>query len=440
MDPEPSQYLSLALSNYGVVIALILLIIALLMVILYSAAEVAYFSISKSNYEEIESFQHVNKSLQKLLAQPVRLQTTITTGIILGKILFLLALSAIKFLWLDNILIAEVSWLLYFLFAVLILVSFGELVSRFYAYEKNDTFIVKSIKLIEISNIIFSPFTFPFRQISKWLNVNLEEEENNFTVEELSQALEMTDYSHTSIEEQKILEGIANFGSTESYQVMTPRIDIFALENSEPFHEILPKITEQGYSRIPVYEENIDNIVGVLFVKDLIPYLDKKVFAWKSVIRDPYFIPESKKLDDLLLDFQSTKQHLAVVVNEFGDTSGIISLEDVLEEIVGEITDEFDEEEEEYIQLKANQYLFDGKISIKDFYRLLDLEEDIFESSRNEAESLAGFLIEINDGFPDVGEIITFEHYEFVVTESDNRKISKIKVTINPVENDEKND
>src|SRR5690606_11832400 len=220
-------------SNYYIVIAVSLLLISLFLVILYSAAEVAYFSISKSDYEEIDSFQNVKKSLQKILAQPIRLQSTITTGIIIGKVLFLLALGGIKFLWLDTIFIPQISWLIYFLASVLILVCFGELISRFYAYEKNDVFIIKSIRFIEISNIILSPITYPFRQMGKWLKVSFDEEENSFSVEELSQALEMTDYSHTSEEEQKILEGIANFGSTEVYQVMTPRIDVFALEQSE---------------------------------------------------------------------------------------------------------------------------------------------------------------------------------------------------------------
>ncbi|HLV45575.1 MAG TPA: gliding motility-associated protein GldE [Flavobacterium sp.] len=439
MDPEPCQYALLLHSNYGVAIAILLLLLSLLLVILYSAAEVAYFSISKSDYEEMDSFKNVKKSLQKILAQPIRLQSTITSGIIISKVLFLLALGGIKFLWLDMIFIPQISWLIYFLIGVLIITCFGELISRFYAYEKNEIFIVKSIRFIEISNFVLSPLTYPFRQMGKWMKVSLDEEENSFSVEELSQALEMTDYSHTTEEEQKILEGIASFGYTEAYQVMTPRIDVFALEQSEPFHEILPKITEQGYSRIPVYEDNIDQIVGILFVKDLIPYLDKKVFAWKSVIREAYFIPESKKLDDLLIDFQSSKKHLAIVVNEFGDTSGVITLEDVLEEIIGEISDEFDEEESEYVKVNKFEYLFDGKISLKDFYRIIDAEEEIFENNRNEAESLAGFLIELVDRFPNVGETIDFDNYQFIITESDNRKISKVKLIINPDENHEKN-
>ncbi len=439
MDPEPSKQLLFLFHEYGLIIAILLFITSLLLVMLYSAAEVAYFSISKSDYEEIDSFEWVKKSLHKIMAYPVRLQSTITTGILLGKILFFFALSIIKLLWLDLLFIPGVSWAIYLAVGVFVLVCFGELVSRFYAYEKNKVFITKSIRFIQFSNVIFAPITYPFRKIGQWFKVSFDEEENDFTVEELSQALEMTDYSHTSPEEQKILEGIANFGSTEAYQVMTPRIDVFALEQGELFHEILPKIIEQGYSRIPVYDENIDQIIGVLFVKDLIPYIDKKVFAWKSVIREAYFIPESKKLDDLLIDFQSSKKHLAVVVNEFGDTSGIITLEDVLEEIVGEIADEFDEDEIEFIQISQNEYMFDGKISLKDFYRVIDAEEDIFENNRNEAESLAGFLIELKDEFPDIGETIEFDDYQFVVTESDNRKISKIKVIINQAANNDEN-
>ena len=241
----------------------------------------------------------------------------------------------------------------------------------------------------------------------------------------------MTDYNPSNEDEQRILEGIASFGSTDVSQVMTPRIDLFALSDDELFHEILPQVIEKGYSRIPVYKESIDNIVGILYIKDLIPYLDRNAFQWTSLLREPYFIPESKKLDDLLTDFQSNKNHLAVVVDEFGETVGIITLEDIIEEIVGEIADELDEDDPLYQKLNANVYIFDGKISILDFCRILDIDEEPFEENRIESESLAGFLLEQTEDFPKVNDVIHFEHYRFKIISIHKRRLEKIKVTIN---------
>ena len=211
---------------------------------------------------------------------------------------------------------------------------------------------------------------------------------------------------------------------------MSPRIDVFALNLEETFREIIPKIVEKGYSRIPVYRENIDQIEGILFIKDLIPYIDSKDFNWTELLREPFFVPESKKLDDLLKDFQGMKSHLAVVVDEYGGTSGIISLEDVLEEIVGDISDEFDNEDAIYSQIDDKNFLFEGKISLKDFYRILDLDESEFEDQKGEAETLAGFLLELSGNFPKKNQKITFHNLNFTIENVDKRRIKQIKVTL----------
>jgi len=216
----------------------------------------------------------------------------------------------------------------------------------------------------------------------------------------LSQALELTSSEETSHDEQKILEGIVSFGNTDTKQVMSPRIEIFGLEITESFQEICIKIIEKGYSRIPVYRDNIDQIEGILFVKDLLPHIDKSKFEWQSLLREAFFVPENKKLDNLLKDFQSMKSHLAIVVDEYGGTSGLVSLEDVIEEIVGDISDEFDDDDINYSQLDSQNFIFEGKINLKDFYRILDCDESIFESQKGEAETLAGFILEVLGNFP----------------------------------------
>ena len=221
-----------------------------------------------------------------------------------------------------------------------------------------------------------------------------------------------------------------SFGNTEVKQVMCPRIDVFALDIEETFSEIFPKILDKGFSRIPVYRDNIDQIEGVLFIKDLIPYIEKEEFTWQEIIREPFFVPENKKLDNLLKEFQGMKNHLAIVVDEYGGTSGLISLEDILEEIVGDISDEFDDEDIIYSKIDDKNFLFDGKISLKDFYRITDADEDEFEEAKGEAETLGGFILEISGNFPKKGHKIAFNGNIFTVESVDKRRVKQIKVTL----------
>lgn len=268
------------------------------------------------------------------------------------------------------------------------------------------------------------------RAVSIYLHEKLGKQKSNISVDQLSQALELTSTDDTSTEEQKILEGIVSFGNTDTKQVMSPRIDIFALEIDETFAEIYTKIVDKGYSRIPVYRENIDHIEGILFVKDLIPHINKKEFDWKKLMREPFFVPENKKLDDLLKEFQNKKSHLAIVVDEYGGTSGLVSLEDVIEEIVGDISDEFDDENLNFSQIDDKNFLFEGKINLKDFYRIIDVDEDAFESSKGEAETLAGFILEILGNFPKKGQKIHFSNVRFTIEVVDKKRIKQLKVTL----------
>ena len=250
-------------------------------------------------------------------------------------------------------------------------------------------------------------------------------------MDQLSQALELTSQEDTTTEEHKILKGIVSFGNTDTKQVMRPRIDIFALKIEQKYLEIMPEIIENGYSRIPVYRDNMDTIEGILYVKDLLPYIDRKQFDWTTLLREPFFVPENKKLDDLMAEFQEKKVHLAVVVDEYGGTSGLISLEDIIEEIVGDISDEFDDEDLMFSKLDDNNYVFDGKTALKDFYKIIKLEDDtVFEENKGEAETVAGFVLEISGSFPKLNSKINFENYVFTIEAMDIKRIKLVKFTI----------
>ena len=255
-------------------------------------------------------------------------------------------------------------------------------------------------------------------------------ENHVLSVDDLEQALELTDEEDLK-EEKNMLEGIVRFGDETAKEVMTSRQDIVDLDFKSKFHEVIKCVVENNYSRIPVYQDSIDNIRGILYIKDLLPHLSKPdTFRWQSLIRPPYFVPETKKIDDLLREFQENKVHIAIVVDEFGGTSGLITMEDILEEIVGEINDEYDEEEKPYVRINANTYVFEGKTLLSDFFKLLDLDDETFEEVEGDADSLAGLLLEIKGDFPELHERIDYQNFTFEVTELDEHRISKIKVVI----------
>lgn len=395
-----------------------------------AASEVALFSLSPQNLNEL-SISSVSKSkiIHKLLSKPKKLLATI---LVANNFLHIAIVILFSFS-LDEVFSTIASPIVKFVVEVILvtflILLFGEVLPKIYASRNNIKFASFIAIPLSILDKLLTPISMPMRSLTLYLQEKLGKQKTNFSVDQLSQALELTSTEDTSSEEQKILEGIVSFGNTDTKQVMSPRIDIFGLDIEETFAEIYPKIIEKGYSRIPVYKDNIDTIKGVLFIKDLIPHIDKKDFDWKTLLREPFFVPENKKLDNLLKDFQGMKSHLAIVVDEYGGTSGLVSLEDIIEEIVGDISDEFDDENINYSKIDDNNFLFEGKINLKDFYRIIDVNEETFEIRKGEAETLAGFILEIIGNFPRKGQQIQFENCLFKIELVDKKRIKQIKVT-----------
>ena len=429
MDPDPASLLHTI--DFDFIFGIIAIIILLACSAFISGSEVALFSLSQKDIDEVQN-KDFNKGLliSRLLEKPKKLLATILVANNFVNIAIVIIFSSFSGRFFNEIESSALRFAFEVVLVTFFILLFGEVLPKIYANRNNIDFAMKVAVPISILNNLLSPISVPMRNGIHYIEKKLSVQKGNFSVDQLSQALELTSQSDTTDGEQKILEGIVTFGNTEVRQVMSPRIDVFALNIEQEFKEIMPKIIEKGYSRIPVYNENIDQIEGILFIKDLIPYIDNDDFNWVELLREPFFVPENKKLDDLLKDFQSMKSHLAIVVDEYGGTSGIISLEDVLEEIVGDISDEFDDEDLIYSQIDDNNYLFEGKISLKDFYRILDVDEDEFEKQKGEAETLAGFLLEISGNFPKKRQKITFHNLIFTIENVDKRRIKQIKVTL----------
>ncbi len=432
MDPEPPSYSTFfSIIDVDLTFGFLAIFFLLFCSALVSGAEVAFFSLpskdlegaSKGKYSKAQMINNLLKKPQQLSATLSVANTFFNIGIVL------------LFFWVGQTVFASIETpILQFIIEVLVvtflILLFGEILPKVYASRNATQYARIIVRPLFVLDKLLSPITLPMHGIMLFVHQKLGREKSNFSVGQLSQALELTSSEGTSQEEQKIFEGIVSFGNTDAKQVMSPRIDIFALEVEESFQDLLPKIVENGYSRIPIYRDNIDHIEGVLFVKDLIPHIDKTHFEWTTLLRKPFFVPENKKLDNLLKDFQSMKNHLAIVVDEYGGTSGLVSLEDVIEEIVGDISDEFDGDDISFSQIDENNYLFEGKINLKDFYRIVAVDESLFEDNKGEAETLAGFILEILGNFPQKGEKISFSNCLFLIEVVDKKRIKQIKVTI----------
>lgn len=430
MDPEPSLEIASQV-DLTLIFGFIGIIILLFCSAIVSGAEVALFSLSQKDLDDtIQENSSKGRIIVNLLEKPKKLLATLLVANNFINIAVVILFSFVG----KDLFAAIQSPVLKFITEVILvtflLLLFGEVLPKVYASRNNIKFAQLIAYPISGLDKILSPVSTPMRSITIYLQNKLGKQKTNFSVDQLSQALELTDTGETSTEEQKILEGIVSFGNTDTKQVMSPRIDVFALEITESFAVIYPKIIEKGFSRIPVYRDNIDQIEGVLFVKDLLPYINYMAFDWTTLLREPFFVPENKKLDNLLKDFQSLKSHLAIVVDEYGGTSGLVSLEDVIEEIVGEISDEYDDAPVNYSKIDDKNYIFEGKINLKDFYRIIDVDEDLFEERKGEAETLAGFILEILGNFPKKGQKIIFESCTFVIESVDQKRVKQIKVTI----------
>jgi len=310
---------------------------------------------------------------------------------------------------------------------------FGEIMPKVYCSQHALSFCRAAAGSILLCRKLFYPFATILLRSGLLAEKVVPQENHVLSVDDLEQALELTDKEDIK-EEQRILEGIVRFGDETAKEIMTSRQDVTDLDITSTFADVLKCIVENNYSRIPVYQDSIDNIRGILYIKDLLPHLNKPAnFRWQTLIRPPYFVPETKKIDDLLREFQENKIHIAIVVDEFGGTSGIVTLEDVLEEIVGEINDEYDEDEKNYVRINSNTFVFEGKTLLSDVYKILKLDDDTFEDVEGDADTLAGLLLEIKGDFPQLHEKIDFEHFTFEVLEMDERRIMKVKVVIHEV-------
>lgn len=432
--------ISLTVPDMGAWTALVLGIFLLFVSGFVSASEIAFFSLTSADHLKIEQGEKkVDREIRRLLNDSERLMATILIANIFVNIT-IVVLCDYFFAQLINWGILE-GLRLVFVVVVLafLLLLFGEITPKVYSVQQPLSFCRRAVRGISFFSKLFYPLSSILKR-SSWIVGKLLTKENyNISVDDLSQALELTNKDEI-LDEQNILKGIIRFGGETAKDVMTSRVDIVDLEISTPFREVMHSIIENVYSRIPVYQENRDNIKGILYIKDLLPYLDKgDNFKWQSLIRPAYFVPETKMIDALLRDFQKNKIHIAIVVDEFGGTSGLVTMEDIIEEIVGEINDEYDEDERNYVKLNDKEYIFEAKTLLTDFYRVLKIDEDLFESVEGEADTLAGLLLELKGEFPQLHEKILYGNYEFEVLKMDNRRILKVKVTVlsdNPITTD----
>ena len=396
-----------------------------------SASEIAFFSLSPSDLNDIENDDHPSdKHIRSLLGDSERLLATI---LISNNFVNVTIIMLCNFFF-AGVIDFGTSVILEFLVITVVLtfllLLFGEIMPKIYSAQHTLKFSRMAAPIIVFLKKEFSPLSNMLVRSTVLVNKCVSKKNYNISVDELSQALELTDKNEIS-EESNILEGVIRFGGETVKEVMTPRMDIVDLEIQASFSEVMACVVENAYSRIPVYEDSIDNIKGILYIKDLLPYLKKgNDFKWQNLVRPAFFVPETKMIDDLLRDFQANKIHIAIVVDEFGGTLGIVTMEDIIEEIVGEINDEYDDEERTYVKLNDTTYVFEAKTLLSDFYKILKLDTDEFEEVEGEADTLAGLLLEIKGEFPKLHEKLDFKNYHFEVLEKDARRILKIKVVV----------
>ena len=415
--------------NYQFNFDIILLVILLILSGFISGSEVALFSLSKTEIEsksDLKSF----KIITNLLEKPNKLLATILVANNLINIAIVILFTKLGEVLFSAIGSPLIKFFIEIVVATFLILLFGEILPKIYASRNNISFSRIIAYPLSILDIIFSPISLPMQKFSNYIKNKLAIQNSNISIDQISHALDLTRPEDTTKQEQKLLKGIVNFGNIDTSEIMRPRIDIFALDSKLKSEEVLKSITRTNHSRIPVYDENLDNIIGVLHIKELLPFLDKKDFQWKKLLRKPLFIPENKKLDDLMLEFQEKKVHLAIVVGEYGGTSGLVTLEDVIEEIVGDISDEFDDDNLLYSRIDDQNYIFDGKTSLHDFCRIIREDKNIFDQYKGDAETIAGFILEISKSFPRKNSKINFMKFIFTVESIDKKRIKQIKLTI----------
>ena len=417
--------------SVGAIFAIILAAVLLLFSGFASGSEIAFFSLTPNDINELEE-SNTEKD-QRILELREDSERTLATILITNNVINVTIIMLCNYFFMHVVDFGSAVWLQFVVITVLLtflLLLFGEIMPKVYCGQHALKMCRLFCDSIFFLRKLFRPLANILLRSGALAGKVVQTENHVLSVDDLEQALELTDEEDLK-EEKNMLEGIVRFGDETAKEVMTSRQDIVDLDFKSKFHEVIKCVVENNYSRIPVYQDSIDNIRGILYIKDLLPHLSKPdTFRWQSLIRPPYFVPETKKIDDLLREFQENKVHIAIVVDEFGGTSGLITMEDILEEIVGEINDEYDEEEKPYVRINANTYVFEGKTLLSDFFKILDLDDETFEEVEGDADSLAGLLLEIKGDFPELHERIDFQNYTFEVTELDEHRISKIKVVI----------
>ncbi len=424
------------LNSIDLVTSIELIVVLFLLVFsgLISGSEIAYFSLLPKDLEEEPNNSSTSLSrVKKLLYDQKRLLATILVANNLINVgLILLTTLVINQLINFSSLPEYISFGIKVIGITFIILLFGEVIPKIYA-TKNALFLSKFMSFpLSFLSFILYPLSYVLMTFSSVIDKHIKQRGLDVTVEDLSHALDLTSDIEEDNDEHKILKGIIKFGETSVKQIMTARVDVVALEKNLPYSSVLETILDSGYSRIPVFEDSFDTIVGVIYIKDLLAHIEEKEdFEWTKLLRTPFFVPENKKLDDLLSEFQEKKMHLAIVVDEYGGTSGIVSLEDILEEIVGEISDEFDDEDITYSKLDDNNYVFDGKTALNDVFKIINIDDDeFFGDEKIDAESLAGLVIEIAEKIPQKNEKITLKNLTFTVEASDKRRVKRIKLTV----------
>lgn len=409
-------------------------VLALLLLVLSgfaSGSEIAFFSLTPGDLNELEESKSERDA--KILSLRNDSERTLATILITNNLVNVTIIMLSNYFF-EHIVSFGNSVFLHFLcltvLLTFLLLLFGEIMPKVFCSQRPLWFCRLSVGSILFFRKLFYPFSTIVISSGRLTNKVVQKENRMLSVDDLEQALELTDKEDIK-EEQRMLEGIVRFGDETAKEIMTSRQDIVDLDFKSSFSEVISSIVENNYSRIPVYQESIDNVRGILYIKDLLPHLNKPAtFRWQSLIRPPYFVPETKKIDDLLREFQSNKVHIAIVVDEFGGTSGLVTLEDILEEIVGEINDEYDEEEKTYVRVNSNTYIFEGKTLLSDFCKILNIDDENLEEAEGDADTLAGLLLEIKGEFPKLHEKIEFKNFTFETMEMDERRIVKVKVIV----------
>ena len=417
--------------SLGAVIAGVLACVLLLVSGFASGSEIAFFSLSPSDLSELDEERTPTDVKIKELREDS--ERTLATILITNNLVNVTIIMLLNYFFAHLVDFGGAYWLQFLCITVLLtflLLLFGEIMPKVYTGQHPLNFCRRAVGGILFCRKLFYPFATILIKSGILADKVVRKESHVLSVDDLEQALELTDKEDIR-EEQRMLEGIVRFGDETAKEIMTSRQDVVDLDFKSSFAEVLRCIVANNYSRIPVYQDNSDNVRGILYIKDLLPHLSKgAAFRWQSLIRPPYFVPETKKIDDLLREFQENKVHIAIVVDEFGGTSGLVTLEDILEEIVGEINDEYDEDEKNYVRINANTYVFEGKTLLSDFYKVLRLDDDTFEDIEGDADTLAGLMLELKGDFPVVHEKLEYNNFTFEILELDERRISKVKVIV----------